>query len=213
MTVHTTKNIVWHPVSVTSDERERRNRHRGVVIWFTGLSGSGKSTLANALEKRLFDMGCQTAVLDGDNVRHGLCGDLTFSEVDRKENIRRIGEVAKLFAEAGTIAITAFISPFREDRKQSRALMPHGDFFEVYVDCPLDVCEQRDVKGLYKKARAGEIPAYTGISSPYEIPDRPDCVVKTAEAPLNECLDRVLQLLIDREVIAFPRSTDAQAEL
>lgn len=196
-----TNNLVRHASSVTREARRARNNHRGVVVWFTGLSGSGKSTLAHALEKRLFDMGCQTVVLDGDNIRHGLCSDLTFSDADRVENIRRIGEVAKLFAESGFIAITAFISPFREDRKRVRGLMPHGDFIEVYVDCPLEVCEGRDVKGLYKKARAGEIKAYTGIDSPYEPPERPECVVNTAAQTLEHCQNALIAKLRQLQVL------------
>lgn len=194
-------NLVRHASSVSREARRMRNNHRGVVVWLTGLSGAGKSTLAHALEQRLFDVGCQTVVLDGDNVRHGLCNDLTFSDEDRVENIRRIGEVAKLFAEAGVIAITAFISPFREDRKRVRGLMPHGDFIEVYVDCPLEVCEQRDVKGLYKKARAGEIKAYTGINSPYEPPERPECVLNTATQTEDQSLDLLLSKLQKLQVI------------
>lgn len=194
-------NLVRHASSVTREVRRARNNHRGVVVWFTGLSGSGKSTLAHALEKRLFDMGCQTVVLDGDNIRHGLCNDLTFSDEDRVENIRRIGEVAKLFAEAGFIAITAFISPFREDRKRVRGLMPHGDFIEVYVDCPLEVCEARDVKGFYKKARAGEIKAYTGINSPYEPPERPECVVNTAAQTEEQCQNALIAKLRQLQVL------------
>lgn len=201
MSAHTSSHVVWHPGSVTREARQARNRHRGVVVWFTGLSGSGKSTLAHALEKYLFDLGCQTVVLDGDNVRHGLCGDLSFSENDRKENIRRIGETAKLFAEAGLITITAFISPFREDRERVRGLMPHGDFIEIYVDCPLETCEERDVKGLYKKARAGEIAAYTGISSPYEPPERPEYTVNTAQKSVEDCLTGLVNYLQDRQVI------------
>lgn len=198
-------NVVWQRSSVSPEARHVRNRHRGVVVWFTGLSGSGKSTLAHALEKYLFDLGCQTFVLDGDNVRHGLCSDLTFSEADRKENIRRIGEVAKLCAEAGLIAITAFISPFREDREQARRLLPHGDFFEIHVECPLDVCEERDIKGFYRKARLGEIPAYTGVTSPYELPERPECVVNTANHDQETCLQAIIQLLEARSVIAAER--------
>lgn len=194
-------NLVRHPATITREMRQARNKHRGTVVWFTGLSGSGKSTLAHALEKRLFDIGCQTVVLDGDNIRHGLSSDLTFSETDRHENIRRIGEVAKLFAETGLIAITAFISPFRADRERVRGLMPHGDFFEIYVDCPLEVCEARDVKGLYEKARAGKITAYTGISSPYEPPERPECVVNTAEQTQDVCLRQLIQMLALQGVI------------
>lgn len=171
-------------------------------MWFTGLSGAGKSTLAYALEKRLFDMGCQTIVLDGDNVRHGLCGDLGFSDGDRHENIRRVGEVAKLFAEMGIITITAFISPFSEDRAHVRGLMGYGDFFEVHVDCPLDVCESRDVKGFYRKARAGEISGYTGISSPYEVPEKPECIVNTGSYSEDVCLEILVRLLEERGVFA-----------
>jgi adenylylsulfate kinase len=199
------RNLVWHSSAITREVRQARNKHRGVVVWFTGLSGSGKSTLAHALEQRLFDLGCQTVVLDGDNVRHGLCSDLTFSEIDRHENIRRIGEVSKLFAETGLIAITAFISPFRTDRERVRGLMPHGDFFEVYVECPLEVCEARDVKGFYEKARTGKIAAYTGISSPYEPPERPEFVVNTSEQTQAKCVENLIQMLICRGVIDITR--------
>jgi len=150
-------NIVWHHATVTRERRNQQNSHKSAVIWFTGLSGSGKSTLAHAVEELLHQKGCKTFVMDGDNVRHGLSADLDFSDEDRKENLRRIGEVSKLFIEAGTIVLTAFISPFREDRERVRSLMPHGDFLEVYVDCPMEVCEERDVKGFYRRARAGEV--------------------------------------------------------
>ena len=151
------KNIVWHQATVTRERREKLNQHRAKLLWFTGLSGSGKSTLAHALEEELHQRGCRTFVFDGDNVRHGLCRDLGFSVEDRTENIRRIGEMAKLFVDAGVISLTAFISPIREDRDRARGLFPHGDFIEVYVKCSLEKCEERDVKGLYKKARKGEI--------------------------------------------------------
>src|SRR5210317_854612 len=164
-------NVVWHNVSVTREMREELGGHRGAVLWFTGLSGSGKSTVAHAVEKKLYERQCRSFVFDGDNVRHGLCSDLTFSEEDRHENLRRIGEMTKLFLEAGIISITAFISPFKGDREHVRSLVPHGDFFEVYCECSLEICEARDVKGLYAKARAGEIKNYTGISSPYEPPE------------------------------------------
>ncbi len=172
------------------------NGHRGAILWFTGLSGAGKSTLAHTVEEHLHRMGCRTFVLDGDNVRHGLCGDLEFSAADRAENIRRVGEVAKLFMEAGVIVLTAFISPFCEDRNKARAMVKPGEFIEIYCQCPIDVCEQRDVKGLYKKARAGEISQFTGISSVYEPPDSPELVIKTAEMCLQDCAQKVLQMFL-----------------
>lgn len=197
-------NTVWHHAVVTRDLRERLNGHRSAVVWFTGLSGSGKSTLAHAVEERLHQMGCRTFVFDGDNVRHGLCGDLGFSENDRKENIRRIGEMAKLFAEAGVIALTAFISPFRADRRRVRQMLRPGDLIEVYCDCPLEVCESRDVKGIYRRARAGEISDFTGISSPYEEPENPELAVATGSAPLEQCVDQVIGCLRERGVIPRP---------
>lgn len=184
-------NVVWHHATVTRARREAQNGHRGAIIWFTGLSGAGKSTLAHAVEEHLHQMGCRTFVLDGDNVRHGLCGDLGFSAADRVENIRRIGEVAKLFMEAGVIVLTAFISPFREDRNKVRAMVQPGEFVEIYCQCPVEVCEQRDTKGLYQKARAGEIGQFTGISSPYEAPHMPELVVNTSERSLQDCVQRV----------------------
>ena len=184
-------NVVWHHATVTRARREAQNGHRGAIIWFTGLSGAGKSTLAHAVEEHLHQMGCRTFVLDGDNVRHGLCGDLGFSAADRVENIRRVGEVAKLFMEAGVIVLTAFISPFRGDRNKVRAMVQPGEFVEIYCQCPVEVCEQRDTKGLYKKARAGEIGQFTGISSPYEAPDRPELVVNTSERSLQDCVQQV----------------------
>ncbi len=171
------------------------------MLWFTGLSGAGKSTLAHAVEEELHGRGCRTFVLDGDNVRHGLCGDLGFSNKDRGENIRRVGEAAKLFVEAGVITLTAFISPFRDDRNHVRNMMPHGDFLEVYCDCPLNVCEQRDVKGLYKRARAGEIKHFTGIDSPYEAPINPELAVPTGEQPLSSGVDRIISMLLGRGII------------
>ena len=194
-------NTVWHHATVTRTRREAQNGHKSAILWFTGLSGSGKSTLAHAVEEKLHEMGCRTFVLDGDNVRHGLCGDLGFSEEDRQENIRRIGEMAKLFIEAGVIALTAFISPFRADRERVRNLVPHGDFFEIYCRCSLDVCESRDVKGLYRRARAGEIRDFTGISSPYEEPRAPELVVDTAARSLEDCVDQVIALLRSRAVV------------
>ncbi len=195
-------NVVWHEATVTREDRERLNGHRGCILWMTGLSGAGKSTLAHAVEERLHRMGCRTYVLDGDNVRHGLNGDLGFSPEDREENIRRIGEVAKLMMEAGVIALTAFISPYRKDRDKVRAMVGEGDFIEIYCEAPLEVCEQRDVKGLYQKARAGEIPEFTGISAPYEAPERPELVVRTGEQDLQACTDQVIAYLRDRGIVS-----------
>lgn len=195
-------NVVWQRPVVTRAMREQRNGHRAVTLWFTGLSGAGKSTLSHALEERLFSMGCNTFVFDGDNVRHGLCKDLGFSEHDRTENIRRIGEVARLANAAGTIALTAFISPFRRDRDLVRASMPEGDFIEVYVKCSLADCELRDVKGLYKKARAGQIPDFTGISSPYEAPENPEVVIETAKHGIEESVDILVAFCRERGIVA-----------
>jgi adenylylsulfate kinase len=194
-------NTVWHHATVTRKRREDKNKHKSVVLWFTGLSGAGKSTLAHAVEERLFQCGFNTFVLDGDNIRHGLCGDLSFSENDRKENIRRISETAKLMLEAGVITLTAFISPFRAERAMARSLMPHGDFIEIHCVCPLAVCEQRDVKGLYKKARKGEIKDFTGISSPYEEPEKPELRVDTSATPLEESVEKVITLLRSRNIL------------
>ncbi|MEJ2612072.1 MAG: adenylyl-sulfate kinase [Candidatus Thiodiazotropha sp.] len=187
------EHVVRHQATVTRQRRERMNLHRSKLLWFTGLSGSGKSTLAHALEERLHQRGCRTYVFDGDNVRHGLCRDLSFSIEDRTENIRRISEMAKLFVDAGVISLTAFISPIREDRERARELFPHGDFIEVYIKASLETCESRDVKGLYKKARAGEIPNFTGISSPYEPPLNPEICVDTESLSVDECVDQMIQ--------------------
>lgn len=194
-------NTVWHHSSITRTDREVLHKHKSVVLWFTGLSGSGKSTLAHAVEERLHKNGCSTYVLDGDNVRHGLCSDLGFSDSDRVENIRRIGEVAKLLTEAGVITLTAFISPFKADREEARKRLPHGEFLEIFCQCPIETCEQRDVKGLYKKARAGEIPFFTGIGSPYEAPERPELIINTHELSLEESVRKVLDLLLQRGII------------
>ena len=188
-------NITWHEAVVTAEDREKLLNQKGCVIWFTGLSGSGKSTLANAVGQVLHQQQHHTYVLDGDNVRHGLNKNLGFSPEDREENIRRIGEVAKLFADAGTIVLTAFISPYRTDRDQARALIAEGRFVEVFVDCPLEVCEERDTKGLYKKARAGEIKEFTGISAPYEPPLNPEVTVDTAALSIEECAQAVVSVL------------------
>lgn len=194
-------NITWHQALVTRDARQGLNGHRSVVVWLTGLSGSGKSTLAHAVEEKLHAIGCRTFVLDGDNIRHGLCGDLGFSETDRKENIRRIGEMAKLFAEAGVITLAAFISPFRADRHWVRELLGPENFVELYCRCTIEVCEGRDVKGMYRRARAGEIRDFTGISSPYEAPDTPELVVDTGRLTLDQCVDQVISYLHARGVI------------
>jgi len=195
------ENIVWQNSLITRLDREKLNSHKSFVLWFTGLSGSGKSTLAHEVEKKLHLSGCRTFVLDGDNVRHGLSADLSFSETDRKENIRRIGEAAKLMIEAGVIALTAFISPFKADREMVRGLLPHGEFIEVFCDAALDVCERRDVKGLYKKARAGDIKNYTGISSPYEAPLNPEIYVNTAELTVQESCNAVLSYINKKGLI------------
>ncbi len=200
------KNIVWHHATVTRERRESQQGHRAAVLWFTGLSGSGKSTLAHALEERLHQAGCRTFVFDGDNVRHGLCSDLGFSIADRKENMRRIGEMTKLFVEAGVIALTAFISPFRDDRNRIRQLFADGDFIEVYCRCSLEVCEERDVKGLYKKARKGEIPEFTGISSPYEEPDNPEITIATDAQSLEESVDILYNYLLERGIVPKPQT-------
>ncbi|MBI1195470.1 MAG: adenylyl-sulfate kinase [Gammaproteobacteria bacterium] len=198
----TSSNVVWHQATIDRKMREELNGHKGAILWFTGLSGAGKSTLAHAVEDALHQMGVRTYVLDGDNIRHGLCGDLGFSDADRVENIRRIGEVAKLFLEAGTVALTAFISPFRADRDRVRALVDDGDFFEIYCKCDLAVCEDRDPKGLYKKARAGQIPEFTGISSPYEAPENAEIVVDTGAQTLDESVAAVLAVLRAKGVIS-----------
>ncbi|WP_315110514.1 adenylyl-sulfate kinase [Clostridium intestinale] len=187
-------NVVWHKMNVSREDREKLLKQKGVVLWFTGLSGSGKSTVASSLEKRLHDMGKLTYTLDGDNVRHGLNSDLGFSDEDRIENIRRIGEISKLFVDAGVITIATFVSPFREDRQKVRDLL-EKDFVEIYIDCPIEVCEKRDPKGIYKKARAGEIKHFTGIDSPYENPINPEIVVSTHLNTLDECVDKLIAYL------------------
>ena len=196
-------NVVRHHATITRTHREAQNGHRGVILWFTGLSGAGKSTLAHAVEEHLHQIGCKTFVLDGDNVRHGLCSDLGFSDQDRIENIRRIGEVAKIFMEAGIIVLTAFISPFRNERDRVRGAVKPGDFIEIYCDTPLDICETRDVKGLYKKARVGEILEFTGISSPYQIPEKPELIVNTGIVTLDACVQQIIVEMIKRGVCAL----------
>ncbi len=186
-------NVVWHNATVTRERREQMNGHRGGLFWFTGLSGAGKSTLAHSVEEMLYQQGYRTFVLDGDNVRHGLCADLSFSDDDRKENIRRIGHMSMLYVEAGIVVLTAFISPFRADRNNVRKIAG-ADFNEIYCKCTLEMCENRDVKGLYKRARAGEIPDFTGISSPYEEPEHADLTIDT-ESHLPDCTNEVFDFI------------------
>lgn len=201
MTIQKATNITWHEGNINRQDRERLLQQKGVVLWFTGLSGSGKSTLALAIEEKLFERGHLCFVLDGDNIRHGLNKNLGFSPEDREENIRRIGEVGKLFADSGVIAMTAFISPYRRDRDKARGLLEDGKFIEIFVEVPLEVAEQRDPKGLYKKARAGEIKEFTGISAPYEEPLNPEIVVNTGELDLKQSVDKVVRYLEDRDVV------------
>ena len=195
------KNLRWHNLTIDRNKLERMRGHRGMVIWFTGLSGSGKSTLANAVNEVLHLDGLSTYVLDGDNIRHGLCKDLGFSDEDREENIRRIGEVANLFMNAGIITITAFVSPFNNDRNKVRKIIGSKDFIEVYCSADIDVCERRDTKGLYKKARLGEIKEFTGISSPYEAPANPELVVDTGSLNLNDSVEEVINYLREQNLI------------
>jgi adenylylsulfate kinase len=201
MTIQKATNITWHGGEVTNKDREQLLDQKGVVIWFTGLSGSGKSTLAHAVEEELFKTGHLIYVLDGDNIRHGLNKNLGFSPEDREENIRRIGEVSKLFADAGVITMTAFISPYRADRDKARELVESGRFIEVYVKVPLAIAEERDPKGLYKKARAGEIKEFTGIDAPYEEPENAELVIDTSEHDLEQSRDIVLEYLKNNNII------------
>jgi len=188
-------NLIYHQASVTRQRRNNLNKHRSIVLWFTGLSGSGKSTLAHALEEKLFQKGLRTFVLDGDNVRHGLNSNLDFSEADRTENIRRISEVSKLMIEAGLIVMTAFISPFEKDRNEARSLISNDHFIEIFCKASLETCEERDVKGLYKLARAGKIKNYTGIDSPYEIPENPELIINTDKETLDYSVTKILKFL------------------
>jgi len=194
-------NVVWHDHKITRAERSVNKNQKPCLLWFTGLSGSGKSTIANALDVALHKRGYHTFLLDGDNVRHGLCSDLGFSDDDREENIRRVGEVCKLFADAGLIVMSAFISPFTSDRRMVRKLFPAGEFIEVYMDTPLATCEERDPKGLYRKARSGEIKHFTGIDSPYEIPSHPELRLDTSTMSVEECVDTLIAYLLEREMI------------
>ncbi|MGL6118855.1 adenylyl-sulfate kinase [Plesiomonas sp.] len=194
-------NIVWHAHPVKQTAREQLHQHRAAVLWFTGLSGAGKSTLAGALEHALFQRGIHTYLLDGDNVRHGLCRDLSFSAADRRENIRRVGEVSKLMVDAGLVVLTAFISPHRDERRLVRELVEPDQFIEVYVDTPLTECERRDVKGLYKKARAGEIQDFTGIDAVYEAPQNPEVHLHSDQHSVSELVDTLLEALKTRGII------------
>ncbi|MFP7734299.1 adenylyl-sulfate kinase [Priestia aryabhattai] len=194
-------NITWHDAGITKEERREQNNHHSFVLWFTGLSGSGKSTVANAVAKALFDKNIRNYVLDGDNVRFGLNKNLGFSAEDRTENIRRIGEVSKLFVDSGQVVLTAFISPFQEDRAQVREILEGNEFVEVYVECPLEECEKRDPKGLYKKARSGEIRDFTGIDSPYESPANPELTINTSTQSVEECVQTVIEYLANRKFI------------
>ncbi|GLX77556.1 adenylyl-sulfate kinase [Thalassotalea insulae] len=190
-----TENTVWHAQHVDKKQRADLKQQKPCLLWYTGLSGSGKSTIANAVDALLFERGCHSYLLDGDNVRHGLNGDLSFSDQDRIENIRRISEVAKLFLDAGLIVSTAFISPFSADRAMAKNMLEIGEFIEVYIDTPIDVCEQRDPKGLYKKARAGEIKDFTGIDSEYDVPESPTLHIKTAEYDIAQCAEQIVSYL------------------
>tara|TARA_Y100001968_G_scaffold56675_1_gene47782 strand:- start:243 stop:878 length:636 start_codon:yes stop_codon:yes gene_type:complete len=195
-------NIVWHQSSVDREAISQQRGHRSTILWFTGLSGSGKSTLANAVNIALHKNGYSTYVLDGDNIRHGLCKDLGFSNLDREENIRRISEVSKLFLDAGIIVLTAFVSPFRVDRDNARSLVGKNDFIEIYCSADLEVCENRDTKGLYAKARRGDIKDFTGISSPYEYPQSPELKIDTGNLQIDKCVDMVIKLLVQKEIIS-----------
>lgn len=194
-------NITWHPALITQEDRERRNGYKATVVWLTGLPSAGKSTLAHTVEMKLFERGCNAYVLDGDNLRHRLNRNLGFSPEDRKENIRRVSEVARLFADAGVIVLAAFISPYREDRAQARALNKEGRFVEVYVKCSAETCGERDPKALYKRARRGEIQGFTGVDAPYEEPETPDIVVETDRHSTEECAARVIRHLEEQGFI------------
>jgi adenylylsulfate kinase len=195
-------NVVWHQHDVDKTRRAQAKKQKPCVLWLTGLSGSGKSTIANLLEKKLAEHGKHTYLLDGDNVRHGLCGDLTFSDKDRVENIRRIGEVSKLFVDAGTIVLTAFISPFKAERDFCRNLLVDGEFVEIFIDTPLEECEKRDPKGLYQKARQGDIKDFTGIDSPYEAPENPEITLGFSGQTAEQSAEELFDLLIQKKMVA-----------
>jgi adenylylsulfate kinase len=197
-------NLAWFNGYVSREDRENLHGHKGALIWFTGLSASGKSTIAHLIERALHHRGCSTYVLDGDNVRHGLCSDLGFSAADREENIRRIGEMVKLFVDAGIIVLAAFISPYRKDRERVRMLLNNGQSLEIFVDCPPEVCAQRDQKGLYAKARAGIIKEFTGISAPYEPPEGPDLIIHSDRESAPDAANRVIQLIEQHQIVYSP---------
>lgn len=197
----TTENIHWHASAVTKQQRQKLQQHKSCVVWLTGLSGSGKSTLANALDQRLYQSHMRSYVLDGDNVRHGLNQDLGFKPEDRQENIRRIGEVSKLFVDSGSIVVTAFVSPYREDRQLARDMVDGTEFVEIYVNCPVEECENRDPKGLYKKARNGDIPEFTGISAPYEEPVAPELTINTDETSVEQSVEMIINYLKRQKII------------
>lgn len=198
-----TENTVWHEQHISKEQRANLKKQTPCLLWYTGLSGSGKSTVANAVDALLFKLGCHSYLLDGDNVRHGLNGDLGFSDEARIENIRRISEVSTLFLDAGLIVSTAFISPFTQDRASARAKLAQGEFIEVYIDTPISICEQRDPKGLYKKARSGEIKDFTGIDSAYDVPETPEIHVKTAEQSIQECAEQIVNYLAEQGFITI----------
>lgn len=199
--IYLNENLHWHSQNVTKRDRQFLHGHQSYVLWFTGLSGSGKSTIANALESKLYQLGLSTYLLDGDNVRHGLNSDLTFAKKDRKENIRRVGEVCKLFVDSGIIVLSAFISPYRDDRNEVRSLLNKKEFIEIYVKCPLEICEQRDPKGLYKLAREGKIKDFTGISSAYEIPLQPELILDTEKNSISKNVDEIIQYLLKEQLL------------
>lgn len=201
MSVIKSTDVVWHNTEITKEKRNCLNKQRSAILWFTGLSGSGKSTIANALEHRLHKLNARTYILDGDNVRHGLNNDLGFADSDRKENIRRIGEVSKLFIDAGVLVLTSFISPFQEDRESVRKIVNKTEFIEIYIKCPLEVCEERDVKGLYARARKGEIKHFTGIDSVYQEPANPEIVIDTSKQSIDESVDHIVKYLEDHSYI------------
>jgi adenylylsulfate kinase len=194
-------NTIWQEISISKLERQQLNGHKSCVLWFTGFSGSGKSTISNALEERMNKIGIHTYLLDGDNIRHGLCKDLGFNKQDRVENIRRVGEVAKLFIDGGTIVLSAFISPYRSDRKKVREILEQDEFIEIYVKCPINVCEERDPKGLYKRARSGEITDFTGITSPYEEPLNPEITINSHTESVEESVDKIIDYLLNQKII------------
>jgi len=211
MTETKATNITWHPALVNQEDRDKRNGYKSVVLWMTGLPSAGKSTLAHAVELMLFERGCHAYVLDGDNLRHRLNKNLGFSPEERKENIRRVGEVANLFADAGVIVLAAFISPYREDRRQARALNKEGRFLEIYVKCAVDTCTKRDPKGLYRQAKRGEIKGFTGVDAPYEVPENPELVVETDKHSLRGCALHVIRYLQREGIIpADPPSAEGQ---